>query len=173
MTPLDTWKAIQRKVGTDDDGKPGPNTARAIADFLGIDTTDEQVHHVKASSFADPADVAAFRKCKAQGGSDQQCFKVGDNGIGFRGMDTTDENVPVCALPPEDWRERWGDGNTANGKPVIVTWNGIEVEGVMGDTMPSKDNIHNGAGIDLNSGFAKRFGVQPPFMLNNVTWRWA
>lgn len=173
MTTKELWKAIQAKVGADADGIPGRNTASAIADFLGIDVTQEESHTGKASSFADPADVAAFRKCKAKGNSDQACFKVGDNGVGFRGMDCTDPNTPICALPPEQWRARWGDGNTANGKPVIVTWKGKEVLGVMGDTMPSEENIQNGAIIDLNPGYAKEFGITPPFMINNVSWRWA
>ncbi len=173
MTQKQTWQAIQMHVGVPADGVPGPATARAIADALGIDTTHEDVHMGKASSFADPADVARFDKCKAAGGTDQQCFKVGDNGIGFRGMDCTDPEKPICALPPEQWRARWGDGNTANGKPVIVTWQGKDVRGVMGDTMPSEDHITNGAIIDLNPGFAREFGVAPPFLLNNVSWRWA
>ncbi len=173
MTPKETWKAIQTKVGVTADGIPGPMTADAIADALGIDTSSEEVHVGKASSFADPADVAAFNKCKANGHSDQECFKVGDNGIGFRGMDCTNPDQPICALPPEDWKEKWGDGNTANGKPVEVTWKGKSVLGVMGDTMPSKENIQNGAIIDLNPGFAKEFGIKPPFMISGVSWKWA
>jgi hypothetical protein len=39
--------------------------------------------------------------------------------------------------------------------------------------MPAKGKITNGAGIDLNPGFAKAFGVVPPFMLNGVKWEWA
>lgn len=39
--------------------------------------------------------------------------------------------------------------------------------------MPHKADIRNGAGIDLNPGFAKAFGVQAPFMLAGVTWDWA
>jgi len=39
--------------------------------------------------------------------------------------------------------------------------------------MPTKKaNIKNGAGIDLNPGFAKAFNVTPPFMLKNVQWEW-
>lgn len=174
MTTEETWKAIQQHVGTTADGNPGPLTAKAIFKALGLtEPPPSAVHHVKASSFADPADVAAFRKCKANGGSDQQCFKVGDNGIGFRGMDCATDEIAICALPPEDWKEKWGSGDVANGKPVIVTWEGKEVRGIMGDTMPKKENITNGAGIDLNPGFAKEFGVKPPFMLHDVTWRWA
>jgi len=44
------------------------------------------IHKVIASSFADPADVRAFKRCKAQGKTDQECFRVGDNGVGCWGM---------------------------------------------------------------------------------------
>ena len=43
---------------------------------------DEKVHVVKASSFADPADVVAFKKCLKSGKTAKQCLAVGDNGIG-------------------------------------------------------------------------------------------
>jgi hypothetical protein len=39
--------------------------------------------------------------------------------------------------------------------------------------MPHRAHITNGAGIDLNPGFAKAFGVKPPFMLHGVEWDWA
>jgi hypothetical protein len=38
--------------------------------------------------------------------------------------------------------------------------------------MPYRANIKNGAGIDLNPGFANAFGVTPPFMLHGVEWEW-
>lgn len=69
-------------------------------------------HEVWASSFADPADVRAFKKCKAEGGywskgvwhpgsSDSHCFEVGDNGVGYWGDDVSEGTGPSCALPPE------------------------------------------------------------------------
>ena len=36
-----------------------------------------------ASSFADLADVRAFKRAKAKGMTDQEAFRYGDNGIGF------------------------------------------------------------------------------------------
>lgn len=65
---------------------------------------------VKASTFADPADVAAFKKAKAAGKTDAQAFKVGDNGIGKWGDFTATETAAMCALPREDWEEKMGQG---------------------------------------------------------------
>jgi len=127
---------------------------------------------VTASSFADPADVAAYRKAIAEGKSEAEALKVGDNGIGKWGDDTSRDDVPMCALPPEDWEAQWGRGARARGKKVAVTYKGKTVMGELRDTMPHRASIHNGAGIDLNPGFAKAFGVAPPFMLRDVTWEW-
>jgi len=38
--------------------------------------------------------------------------------------------------------------------------------------MPWRKNIKNGAGIDLNPGFAKAFGLKSPFMVR-AEWAWA
>ena len=128
---------------------------------------------VTASSFADPKDVAAYKKAIAEGKSEKDALKVGDNGIGVWGDNTARDDVPMCALPPEDWKAKWGSGQNARGKKVVVTYKGKTVTGELRDTMPKKQNIKNGAGIDLNPGFAKAFGVTPPFMLKNVQWDWA
>jgi hypothetical protein len=152
------------------DGGWGPLSQGALdALILGRpQTTDDGVHHVRASSFADPADVAAFRRCKAAGGSDQECFKVGDNGIGKWEDDCTAPK-PMCALPPEDWEEF---GNAARGKKVIVTANGTTVICELRDTMPHRRNIKTGAGIDLNPGAVAKLGLRPPIMIP-ATWMWA
>lgn len=126
------------------------------------------IHEVRASSFADPADVAAFRRCKAKGKSDQECFKVGDNGIGCWGDDTTGA-TPMCALPPEDWKPL---GKAARGARVRVKANGREVICELRDTMPKRANIKNGAGIDLNPAAVAALGLHPPIMIN-ATWEWA
>lgn len=125
------------------------------------------IHHVKASSFADPLDVAAFRRCKARGKTDQECFKVGDNGIGKWGDDCTGP-IPMCALPPEDWEQF---GAQARGKKVAVTANGITVICELRDTMPHRKNITNGAGIDLSPSAVKALDLNPPVMIP-ATWIW-
>lgn len=153
--------------------------------------TDGEWHSVKASSFADVADVIAFRAAKAKGWTDMQAFAVGDNGVGFAAMpvesndtwvpmeDDNDarincgtERVCACALPPEIWMPKWGSVKAAAGKRVVVRYKGKVVPGILGDTMPHLRNIKNGAGIDLNPGFAKAFGINPPFMIG-VQWSWA
>ena len=55
----------------------------------------------------------------------------------------------------------------------MVTYKDKSVVGELGDTMPHKANIKNGAGIDLNPAFAKALGQKPPFMLQGVQWEWA
>lgn len=127
---------------------------------------------VIASSFADLKDLEAFQHAKAMGWSDKQAFKVGDNGVGAWGDFTARDDVPMCALPPEDWLDKWGSAAVARGKRVAVTYKGKTVVGELRDTMPHKANITNGAGIDLNPGFANAFDEQPPFMLANVQWEW-
>ncbi len=128
---------------------------------------------VTASSFADPADVAAYKAAKAAGKTEKEALAVGDNGIGCWGDDTTSDDAPMCALPPDDWKAKWGTGSKARGKKVQVTYKGKTVIGELRDTMPAKANIKNGAGIDLNPGFAKAFKVKQPFMLKDVAWEWS
>lgn len=127
---------------------------------------------VVASSFANPKDVSDYRKAIAQGKTEGQACKIGDNGVGCWGDNTARDDVTMCALPPEDWVAKWGVGHTARGKKVAVTFNGKTVVGELRDTMPHKAKITNGAGIDLNPGFAKAFGVKPPFLLQGVKWEW-
>ncbi len=133
-------------------------------------TTEIEHHHVLASSFADPADVAAFRRCKALGGSDQDCFKVGDNGRGCWGDDTTGR-IPMCALPPEDMVERWGATAAARNKQVHVSANARDVVCILADRMPHRENIKNGAGIDLNPAAAYALGLNPPVLVSAI-WTW-
>src|ERR1041385_4447173 len=125
---------------------------------------------VVASSFADPKDVAAYKKAIAEGKTEAEALRIGDNGIGTWGDNTARDDVPMCALPPEDWQAKWG--NNARGRKVSVTYKGKTVIGELRDTMPHKANIKNGAGIDLIPGFAKAFNVKPPFMLKGVQWEW-
>ena len=127
---------------------------------------------VIASSFADPKDVVTYKEALAQGKTEAEALKIGDNGIGKWGDNTAREDVPMCALPPEDWMSRWGKEENARGRKVAVKYAGKTVVGELRDTMPHKANIKNGAGIDLNPGFAKAFEIPPPFMIE-VEWEWA
>ncbi len=156
------------------DGIPGQRTQAAWQALCasvagsGSPLDDKTVHRGLASTFADPADVAAFRHCKANGGTDQECFKVGDNGVGCWDDDTT-VDVPMCALPPEDWEPF---GSSARGKKVLVSANGLEVICQLRDTMPRKANITNKAIIDLNPAACAALGIRIP-SLTPAAWQWA
>lgn len=132
----------------------------------------EPIHIGKASSFADPADIRAFKKCKERGGSDQDCFKVGDNGIGCYGDDVSEGSGPSVALPPEDSEERWGSVAAAKHKGVIVNANGKSVVAVLKDRMPHRANIKNGAILDMNPDTCRALGLEPPVMVA-ASWLWA
>lgn len=130
-----------------------------------------------ASSFADPADLRRFKACKSRGGTDQECFKVGDNGIGCWGDLTAQEHTPMCALPPQDMEEKWGSVANAKHKRVRVTILGRKrnttktVICILADRMPRKPN-RSGAGIDLNPAASAALGLTPPH-LATVQWEWA
>ena len=170
-----TIKAIQGIIGVKQDGIWGPNSQAALDTLihpkLTVEWTDAP-HKVKASSFADPADVRAFRRCKERGGTDDQCFKVGDNGQGVWDDDTSEGSGPSCALPPDDMIQKWGSIAAAKHKLVEVTHESKSVTCVLKDRMPWKKNIKNGAGIDLNPDAVRALGLEPPIMVSAV-WRWA
>jgi hypothetical protein len=125
--------------------------------------------HVKepmASSFADPADIAAFKRCKAQGHTDKQCFAIGDNGIGYWG-DVTASDTPMCALPPGEWKKF---GSKARGKKMKVTYRDKTVICELRDTLPPVPK-HNVV-IDLNPGALKALGLTPGGLYEGVHWKW-
>ena len=129
------------------------------------------IHAVKATSFADPRDIRSFRRCKERGGSDQDCFKVGDNGIGLWGDDCSAGSGPSCALPPDDMIERWGSIKAAKHKRVIVAIYDAHCICTLKDRMPWRKNITNHAGIDLNPDACKALGLDPP-VFESVSWSW-
>jgi hypothetical protein len=129
-------------------------------------------HAGKASSFADPADIAAFKRCKARGNSDIYCFGYGDNGIGCWGDDTTTLSEPIVAVPPDDMVQRFGSVADAKHAKLDLTIGEKTVRCVVKDRMPWKRNITNGGVIDLAPGAQKAFGLKPPFMVD-ATWEWA
>lgn len=131
----------------------------------------ETEHSVIASVFADLADLDAFHKCKALGGSDEHCFNLGDNGIGCWGDSTGQEVTAMCALPPEDMIEKWGSTLAAKHKGVSVTYKEHTVICKLADRMPHKKNIRNGAGIDLNPAAVSQLRI-PKGAMVRVIWKW-
>jgi hypothetical protein len=128
------------------------------------------IRSVKASSFADPVDVRAFKRCKERGGSDNDCFKVGDNGIGAWGDDTSEGSGPSVAIPPEHLDEQFGNWRAAHLKKLEVTRNDKSVIALIKDRMPHIANIHNGARLDMNPDTCEALGLKPPVM-TEVSYR--
>jgi hypothetical protein len=118
-----------------------------------------------ASSFADPADVAAFNRCKLTGKTDLQCFAVGDNGIGQFGKITAQEHTPMVAVHGSLMKARWGSIRAAAHRPVVVTVKGRTIHATV------EDRISAPGRIDLNPAAAKQLGLRPPFVVP-CTWQW-
>lgn len=132
-------------------------------------------NHVTASSFADPADIRRFRSCIEKGGTDQDCFKIGDNGIGCWGDDCSEGSGPSCALPPEVMIQNWGSVDAAKHQLVMVNRLDVKNSNVhqvvckVKDRMPHLAHIHNGARIDLNPDAVRALRLEPPIMAE-VVW---
>ena len=166
-----TIKAIQGIIGVEQDGIWGPKSQRAFDAIIHPVEGPDDEHHVIASSFADPADVRAFKRCKDRGGTDYDCFRVGDNGIGCWGDDVSEGSGMSCALPPEDMEEKFGSVASAKHAKVKVILKGTEIVCILKDRMPHKKNIKNGAGIDLNPDAVRACGMEPP-ILEKAIWQW-
>lgn len=173
-----TLKAIQGLIGVSQDGIFGPASRAALEVLIQSSSKPEAwtefivTHKGLASSFADPADVHAFKRCKEAGGSDAHCFGVGDNGVGCWEDDCSEGSGPSCALPPDDMIEKFGSVAAAKHAQVKVTIGSRTVLCVLKDRMPWKRHITNKAIIDLNPDACKALGVSPPIMLS-ATWEWA
>ena len=120
---------------------------------------------MRASSFADPNDIAAFRKCKAAGHSDNYCFGMGDNGIGCWQDDTSQRSGPSCALHVSVISAKWGTKAKGKHKKVNVRYGPKEVECVLKDICGKKDRI------DLNPDAVRAIGLAPPILIE-VHWSW-
>lgn len=146
----------------------GNKSEAAYQAFLKSQDAVSVVHQVKASTFADPDDVARFKRCKLTGKTDNECFAVGDNGIGFWEDDTTTEGVAMCALHKSHLEERFGDDwkRLAHNAVVIVDHRGLTVGCKVADTGPPIDRI------DLNPGACARLRIAADSLVS-ASWRWA
>lgn len=159
-------RSIQRALGVPDDAQWGPVSQMALNQEAHWLNEDSPWFSCKASSFADPADVAAFLKCKKTGKSDVACFAVGDNGIGQFGEITAQERVRMVAVHSRDMIARWGSVGAAAHRLVQVRVKGIEISATV------EDRISAPGRIDLNPACAKALGLNPPFVVA-CEWRWA
>lgn len=166
---------IQKLLGVEADGFWGPKSQKALNDELdggaatgaGKGAGGGAGFKAIASSFADPADVTAFNKCKAQGKTDQECFKVGDNGIGQFGKITAQTQTAMVAIHKDDMIARWGSVMAAAHRTVNVTINGKTIQASV------EDRLGVPGRIDLNPACAKQLGLTPPFLIKNCVWNWA
>lgn len=162
-------KKIQTLLGdVEVDGWYGPKTeaslgkAQANGFYIG-----------RATSFADPGDVERFRRCKKAGGTDNDCFQKGDNGIGLWNDDTSQGSGPSCAIPPDDMIVKWGGVLNAKHRKIVVELaSGKSVICTLKDRLPWKRNIHNGAVIDLNPDAVTALGYEPKDFDDIVKWWW-
>lgn len=157
-----TIERIQTEIGVFPvDGIWGPKSQTALNSLIAASANTAY----KASSFADPEDVKAFLRCKAEGKSDVACFAVGDNGIGQFGKITAQDDIPMIAVNHADMVARWGSEAGSAHRPVEVFVNGKTFNATV------EDRISAPGRIDLNPACAKLAGLQPPFVVP-CTWKW-
>lgn len=160
-----TIKRIQQELSVAPDGQWGPKSQTAL-DAAKAGSSGAEWKACKASSFADPDDVAAFNRCKATGKSDLKCFAVGDNGIGQFGKITAQTHTPMIAVHKTEMIARWGSVTGAAHRPVKVKVNGITI------CAKVEDRISAPGRIDLNPACANLLGLKPPFVVD-CEWKWA
>ena len=149
---------IQKLLGVKDDGFSRAKSQRALNDELeGADGSGggKGPFDAEASSFADPKDVEDFKRCKAHGKTDKQCFAVGDNGIGKFGKITAQTTTPMVAIHPSDAKKKWGSMDAAAHRLVRVTVGDRSV------VAPVEDQLGVAGRIDLNPAAAEELGLTP------------
>lgn len=160
----DKIERIQAEIGTTVDGKWGPKSQEA---FNAI-KADGTWRDTKFTSFADPADVVAFHKCKRETGkSDVYCFRFGDNGIGQFGKITAQEHTPMVAIHGDEMVRMWGSRNAAAHRPVEIKLPGSDT--IVQATC--EDRISALGKVDLNPAAFKLLGLKAPFVVPGQ-WRW-
>jgi hypothetical protein len=103
---------------------------------------------IRATSFADPADLLAFNRAIHSGRTVEQALEVGDNGIGAWGKSTVRGTGPCIALHPsvEGFRP---------GRIARVTFGEKSVDCDVRDIGPK--NV-----VDLNPDACSALGLRPP-----------
>lgn len=156
-------KRIQSGLGVLVDGQWGPKSQGAL-NLLAYKGTLTWIA-CEASSFADPADLRAFERCKATGKTNLQCFAVGDNGVGECGVITSQEHTPYVAVHLDFMVSRWGSKHAAWLREVEVVANGVTFRAKVGDRISAKGRI------DLNPACLKLINKPAP-LKTAAKWRW-
>lgn len=128
----------------------------------------------KATSFGDINDVKRFNQCKQRGGTDQQCFRIGDNGRGAWGAVTAQDVKCMVAVTPDDLFIEFGSSwrKLACNEPVHITCprTGRSCVAYVQDIMPHLDHITNGARLDMNPATCIELGLSGE-VYEDVEWR--
>lgn len=123
-------------------------------------------HNYILTSFADPADIEAYRLARERGATEQEALAVGDNGVGQWGANTAQEDVPMAALHADDLIARWGSVDAAAHKRIRVTRRGATVECLIEDRCGVRGRV------DLNPAALLRLELRPPVWCH-ADWDWA
>ena len=160
----DIKRDIQRLLHVTVDGSWGMQSQGAL-NALRASLGDDWIY-CKASSFADPKDVVAFKRCKATGRSDVSCFAVGDNGVGEYGDITAQTETLFIAVHEEFMISRWGSVHAAAHREVQLMINGKLCSPKVGDRISEKGRV------DLNPAILKFYDLKAPLLID-ARWRWA
>lgn len=160
----DKIEQIQAEIGAPVDGQWTMEDQEA---FNAI-KSDGTWRKTKFTSFADPADVVAFKKCKRETGrSDIFCFGRGDNGIGQFGKITAQEHTAMVAIHGDEMERMWGSRQGAAHRPVEIKLPGTDL--IVEATC--EDRISAEGKVDLNPGAFTRLGLKAGFTVPGL-WRW-
>lgn len=156
-------KRIQKVLRVEEDGVWGPMSQAALNAWCM--TCSGLWIECEASSFADPADIVAFKRCKATGKSDVKCFEVGDNGVGQFGDITAQELKPFVAVHKDFMISKWGSVHAAAHRDVELCINGQMIIAKVGDRISARGRI------DCNPAVLRLLKLKAPLKIA-AKWRW-
>lgn len=163
--PAEVKRRIQSLLCVPADGVWGPGSQAALQCLIEVPSHDDWIH-CEASSFADPADIEQFRRCKQTGKSDVACFAKGDNGIGQFGKVTAQEHTPMVAIHRTFMVQRWGS-------VLASAHRGVELSIDNGPVIQCtcEDRISAPGRIDCNPAVLRISGRKAPLKAK-AKWRW-
>jgi hypothetical protein len=140
-------------------GAPRGGTPKSIA------ANAEGFISMRGTSFATDQDVARYKAAKAQGMTDREAFRYGDNGLGASGRITNNYQTPMVALPSNLIKQLFGSLKQGWGQEVEV------MSPLNGARFKASVEDHSGTNpvIDLNPAAALMAGAsednvdKPPF----------
>lgn len=133
----------------------------------------------KVTSFATPKDLFNMVQCLVNGGTEDRCLSVGDNGIGAFGDIIYSEHLasPACAISTHEMVGRWGSTHAARARAIsvqILPQGGNPVEGHGKPFLVYVMDIAPNGVIDLTPSALLAAGLPHDYELSSTcSWRWA